>query len=189
MKPWPTSQGFFIYMLKIFALASLAATLFMDSPTPKTVHDFTVTDINGQPVALSKFKGKKLLIVNTASQCGYTPQYADLETLSKQYAEKVVVIGFPSNDFGGQEPGSATEIKSFCQKNYGVTFPIMEKVKVKGSEAHPLFTYLSQKSENGVSDGAAKWNFTKYLISEDGKLIKSFGSSVKPLDKEIVSLL
>ena len=165
------------------------ASFIMEAPTVKTVYDFHVKDIDGQTVVLSKYKGKKLLIVNTASQCGYTPQYAGLEELAKKYDGKLVVIGFPSNDFGGQEPGSATEIKSFCQKNYGVTFPMMEKVKVKGDNAHPLFAYLSKKSENGVADGEPKWNFNKYLISEEGKLIKSFQSGTKPMDKEITELL
>ena len=168
---------------------AVAASFVMTNPETKTVYDFAVKDIDGKPVALSQYKGKKLLIVNTASECGYTPQYADLEKLAKEYAGKVVVIGFPSNDFGGQEPGTATEIKTFCQKNYGVTFPMMEKVIVKGDAAHPLFAYLSHKDQNGVADGAPKWNFTKYLISEDGKLIKSFSSGVKPMDKEITSLL
>jgi len=169
------------------------AAIFMaatpESSTVQSVHDFTVNTIDGKSVKLSEYKGKKLLIVNTASQCGYTPQYADLQKLSETYAGKVVVLGFPSNDFGAQEPGTNDEIKGFCKKNYGVTFQMFQKTPVTGNAASPLFKYLSHKDQNGVVNDAPKWNFCKYLIDENGKVLKFFPSSVNPMDKEITSLL
>ncbi|MES2681228.1 MAG: glutathione peroxidase [Bacteroidota bacterium] len=155
----------------------------------KNVYDFKVNTIDGQQISLSKFKGKKILIVNVASECGYTPQYKNLQALSDQYAGKLVVVGFPANNFGGQEPGSGPEIKAFCTKNYGVTFPMMEKISVSGGDMHPLYKWLSTKADNGVSDEAPKWNFCKYLIDEKGGLIKFFNSKVDPLSTEITSLL
>jgi glutathione peroxidase len=155
----------------------------------KTLYDFTANNIDGKAVPLSIYTGKKVLLVNVASECGYTPQYKDLEALATQYKGKVVVVGFPSNDFGGQEPGTNAEIKAFCTSKFAVTFPMMEKITVIGANAHPLYKWLSAKSENGVSDGAPKWNFNKYLIDENGNLVKHFDSSVKPLSTEITSLL
>jgi glutathione peroxidase len=153
------------------------------------VYDINIQAIDGGKLDLAAYKGKKILIVNTASQCGYTPQYTDLQKLYDQYKEKLVVIGFPANDFGGQEPGSNDEIKSFCQKNHGVTFPLSAKVTVKGEGMHPLFQWLTQKDKNGVMDAQIKWNFTKFLLDEKGQLMKMFPSAVKPMSEEIVSLL
>src|SRR5687768_14811399 len=127
------------------------------SPPLKSIYDFNLRTIDGQEISLSKFKGKKMLIVNVASECGYTPQYKGLQELHEKHGDKVVVIGFPSNDFGGQEPGTETEIKSFCQKNYGVTFQMMEKIKVKGNDRHPLYMWLSNKEENGSCDESPNW--------------------------------
>ena len=167
-----------------------ATDMTMQANNPKkTVYDFKVKTIDGVEISLSKFKGKKILIVNVASECGYTPQYKNLQALSEQYAGKLTVVGFPANNFGGQEPGPGPQIKSFCTKNYGVTFPMMEKISVEGTDVHPLYKWLSTKSENGVSDEAPKWNFSKYLIDENGHLLKFFPSKVDPLSKEITSLI
>jgi glutathione peroxidase len=179
------------------AIGAITALLFTSSATPpiggwfpgKTIYDFEMKTLDGKNISLSKFKGKKMLIVNVASECGYTPQYKGLEELYKKYGNKVTVIGIPSNDFGGQEPGSAEEIQSFCQKNYGVTFPIMEKVSVKGKDMHPLYRWLSSKADNGVTDESPNWNFCKYLIDENGKVIKFFKSKTEPMSEEITSLL
>jgi glutathione peroxidase len=178
----------------LIGLILMATSLFNSPEVPNesealSVHSFTVKTIDGKSVKLREYAGKKLLIVNTASECGYTPQYKDLQELATKYAGKVVVLGFPSNNFGGQEPGSNAEIKSFCTKNYGVTFPMFDKVEVVGDKAAPLFKYLSNKAQNGVVNDAPKWNFCKYLIDENGKVIKFFPSSVKPTSSEITSLL
>jgi glutathione peroxidase len=154
-----------------------------------SIYDFQLKTLEGDSTSLAKYKGKKMLIVNVASECGYTPQYTNLEALYKKYSDKLVVIGFPANNFGAQEPGSATEIRQFCTKNYGVTFPIMAKISVKGDDMHPLYKWLSTKEENGTCNDAPKWNFCKYLIDENGKIIKYFGSKVDPLSEEITSLL
>ncbi len=176
--------------MKTLLLLALGTGLLNLAAAPrKTLYDFTVRSIDGKEVALSQFKGKKVLIVNVASECGYTPQYADLEKLSQKYKGKLVVIGFPSNEFGGQEPGTNQEIKAFCTKNYGVTFPMMEKIVVKGSNAHPLYQWLSKKDQNGVHDGAPSWNFNKYLIDENGNLIQHFGSGTKPLSEELAKAI
>jgi len=153
------------------------------------VYDFKVTSLDGTPLELAKFRGKKMLIVNTASQCGYTPQYSDLEKLYQTYKSKLVIIGFPANNFGGQEPGSNAQIKDFCKKNYGVSFPMSGKVSVKGDDIDPLFSWLTTKSENGVMDAEIKWNFTKFLLDENGKLVAVFPSKVNPMSEEITKLL
>jgi len=155
----------------------------------KSIYDFKLKTLDGEEISLLKFKGKKMLLVNVASKCGYTPQYKNLEQLHKQYGEKVTVVGFPANNFGGQEPGSSKDIQEFCTKNYGVSFQMMEKISVKGSDKHPLYQWLSNKEANGVCDDSPNWNFCKYLIDENGKIIKFFGSRVDPLDQEIVSRL
>lgn len=154
----------------------------------KSFHDFTVEDIYGEPYALSQLKGKKVLVVNTASKCGLTPQYKGLEELFEQYGgENFVIIGFPSNDFAGQEPGSNEEIAEFCQVNYGVTFPMMSKITVKGDEIHPLYKWLTEEAENGVEDSKVAWNFQKYLIDEAGNLVGHVPPRKKPGCKEIVN--
>jgi len=154
-----------------------------------TLYDFKVPALDGSTIDFSKFKGKKILIVNTASECGYTPQYADLQKLYEAHKSNLVIVGFPANNFGGQEPGSNTEIKEFCKKNYGVTFPMAGKVSVKGDDIHPLFKWLTTKSENGVTDAEIKWNFTKFLLDEKGKLIAVFPSKVNPNSEEITKYL
>jgi len=167
--------------------------LFTNDPVqPKpgnNIFQFSVEGLDGETIELSRFKGKKILIVNTASQCGYTGQYKDLESLYRQYKDKLVVIGFPANNFGGQEPGSNTEIRSFCTKNYGVSFPMAAKVSVKGKDIHPLFKWLTEKTENETMDATIRWNFGKFLIDEQGHIIQYFPSSTNPLSKEITDKL
>lgn len=153
------------------------------------VHDIALKTLTGEDIKLSQFKGKKILIVNTASKCGYTSQYEDLQKLHAQYGAKIAVVGMPCNQFMGQEPGDANEIAAFCKKNYGVTFTMLEKADVKGKNQHPLYNWLCNKSENGVADARVGWNFHKFLIDENGKLLADFGSSVNPLDEKIISHL
>ena len=155
----------------------------------KTIYDFKVESLDGQEINFADYKGKKILIVNTASECGFTPQYKDLETLSKDYADKVVVVGFPANNFGGQEPGSNEEIGAFCEKNFGVTFPMAAKVSVKGDDTAPIFNYLTEKELNGVKNTAIMWNFTKFLVDENGHLIDSYISTTKPTSESITKYL
>ncbi len=155
---------------------------------PSSVYEFKLKSIEGKNFDLSKYRGKKLLIVNTASKCGFTPQYAELQKLADKYKGKVVVIGFPANNFGQQEPGLNTEIKTFCEKNYGVTFPLSEKVSVKGDDISPLFQYLTT-APNPDFTGEIKWNFEKFLIDENGKLVHRYRSQVTPLDPKITSQL
>jgi glutathione peroxidase len=157
--------------------------------TEKSFYDYKVKDINGADVDLSQFKGKKLLLVNVASKCGYTPQYADLQKLHEKYGDKVTIIGFPANNFGGQEPGTNEDIKEFCSQKYGVSFPLMDKISVKGADKHPLYRWLSDKSLNGWNDKEPSWNFCKYFINEKGELVQFFPSSVKPMDDQIISLI
>jgi glutathione peroxidase len=167
---------------------SSTITIKTESMQANSIYDFKVEALNGGEINLADFKGKKILLVNTASKCGYTPQYAELEELHKLHANKIVVIGFPANNFGGQEPGSNEEIHSFCQKNYGVNFLMAAKVSVKGSDIHPLFSWLNEQ-ENPDFTGDIRWNFEKYLIDENGKLINRFRSGTSPMDKKILSLL
>ena len=158
-------------------------SLFFNPPA-KSVYDFTIKTIDGKEVKLSKFKGKKLLIVNTASKCGYTPQYKELEALHKQYGKNVVLIGFPAGNFGGQELATNTEIQDFCEKNFGVTFLLSEKVSVKGTDINPLFQYLTTQ-DNPDFKGDINWNFEKFLINEKGQLVHRFRSKTTPLSAEI----
>ncbi len=168
----------------IFSLFVLISTL----ATAQTIYDFKVTDIDGKEYDLASLKGKKVMIVNTASKCGFTPQYEELEKLYQTYKDQnFVIVGFPSNDFMSQEPGSNAEIKEFCQKNYGVNFPMMSKIDVKGKEMHPLYKFLTEKSQNGYSDNSVKWNFQKYLINEEGKLVQVIAPGTKPMSEEIIS--
>lgn len=163
--------------------------MFIAPPT-KTVHDFTVKDIDGKDVSLSKYKGKTLLIVNVASMCGNTPQYKDIEALYKKYQSKgLVVLGFPANNFLGQEPGSNADIKAFCTREYAVTFPMFSKISVKGKDIAPLYSYLTQKSENGVLDAKVTWNFQKFLVDKNGKVVSSVAPGTSVTDKEVVSAI
>ena len=155
---------------------------------PASVYEFSLKNIDGQNFSLAQYKGKKVLIVNTASKCGYTPQYAQLQKLADMYKDKVVVVGFPANNFASQEPGANADIKTFCQKNYGVTFPLSEKVSVKGDDMAPIFKYLTE-APNPDFTGEIKWNFEKFLIDENGKLIRRYRSQTTPLDPAITSAL
>jgi glutathione peroxidase len=160
----------------------------MEVSGQKTFHDFTVLDIKGEEFDLAQFKGKKVLVVNTASKCGLTPQYSDLEKLYKEYGDNdFVIIGFPSNDFAGQEPGTNDEIAAFCQTRYGVTFPMMSKITVKGDDQHPVYRWLTRSEENGVEDSKVAWNFQKFMIDEEGKLVGHVPPRKKPTCKQIVS--
>ena len=146
-----------------------------------TVYDFDAQSINGKPVALKQFAGKVLLIVNTASACGFTPQFGGLEELHKTYADQgLVMLGFPSNQFGAQDPGSNEEIASFCQRNYGVSFPMMAKIDVNGAQAAPLYQWLSQEAPGLLGSKAIKWNFTKFLVGRDGQVIRRYAPMDTP---------
>lgn len=166
------------------ATAETAATI-----TSKSIYDFKVEGLEGGTIDFSAFKGKKILIVNTASKCGYTPQYEGLQKLYDTYKDKLVIVGFPANNFGGQEPGTNSEIKEFCKKNYGVSFPMAAKVSVKGDDTAPIFKWLCNKAENGVLDAEIKWNFGKFLLDEKGNLIQYFPSKVEPMSEEITGKL
>jgi len=155
----------------------------------KTIYDFKMKDINGDEIDFSQFQGKKLLLVNVASRCGYTPQYEDLQKLHEQYGDQVTILGFPANNFGGQEPGTNEQIKEFCSSKFGVTFTMMDKISVKGADKHPLYRWLSDKDLNGWNDKEPSWNFCKYFINEKGELVKFFPSSVKPMDNQILELI
>ena len=162
------------------------AMLFVTAPT--SVYDFKLKSLEGSDFSLAKYKGKKVLIVNTASKCGYTPQYADLQKLSELYKDKLVVVGFPANNFGGQEPGNAQDIRTFCTQKFGITFPMTEKSSVKGDDISPLFKYLTEAS-NPDFTGEIKWNFEKFLVDENGNLIHRFRSAVTPMDPQITKYL
>ena len=158
-------------------------------PVPASIYDFKVAALTGGTIDFAKYKGKKILVVNTASQCGNTPQYADLEAMYKKYQGKLVIIGFPANDFGAQEPGSNKEISEFCQKNYSVTFPMASKITVKGDEMAPIYHWLTEKKYNNLKDSEVKWNFQKYLIDEYGKLVAVFDPRTKPMSPEIIAAI
>jgi glutathione peroxidase len=193
-------------MLKLlavgFALLSCAgpnydkpnATITNNTPSlnmekAASIHSFTVEALDGGKINFADFKGKKILIVNTASECGYTSQYEDLQALYTKYSDKLVVVGFPANNFGGQEPGSNTEIAGFCKKNYGVTFPMAAKISVKGDDCAPIYQWLTSKEKNGVLDATIKWNFNKFLLNENGEIIAKFDSGTSPMSEDITSKL
>lgn len=155
----------------------------------ESIYNIKINSLNGKPIVLSTFKGKHLLFVNVASKCGFTPQYKDLQKLSDNYKDKLVVIGVPCNQFGSQEPGNANDIETFCEVNYGVTFLMSEKIDVKGSNKHPLYKWLTQKSKNGISNSTVKWNFQKYLVNSEGKLINYYFSSTSPTSNKITKHL
>ena len=183
------------FILSILSLISLAcsnqkqAEINPQNTEPMgSIHDFTVQDIDENDFDLQQLKGKKVLIVNTASKCGFTPQYEQLEEIYQDYKnDNFTIIGFPANNFMSQEPGSNEDIKEFCSLNYGVTFPMMSKISVDGNDIHPLYQYLTNKSENGVVDSEVKWNFQKYLINEEGQIEHVFFSKTLPNDPEIIS--
>jgi glutathione peroxidase len=156
----------------------------------QSFYDLEAVTIDGEVLKFETLKGKKVMIVNVASKCGYTPQYEDLEKLWQNYKDKnFVIIGFPANDFMKQEPGTNEEIKSFCSINYGVSFPMMSKISVIGGDMHPVYQWLTDKVKNGVSDSKVKWNFQKYLIDENGRLLGYFEPGVKPLDPKIIEMI
>lgn len=165
------------------------AAITAPAPVAKSIYDFKVDALDGGTIDFSAFKGKKILIVNTASKCGYTKQYEGLEKLYEQHKDKLVIVGFPANNFGAQEPGTNTEIQEFCKKNYGVSFPMAAKISVKGDDTAPIYKWLCSKAENGVLDAEIKWNFNKFLLDENGNLMYYFPSNVEPLSNDLVSKL
>ena len=168
---------------------SVENNITVSNDSTKNIYGFKITSLDGKTIDFSSFKGKKILIVNTASECGYTPQYKELEELYEKYQAKLVIVGFPANNFGGQEPGTNTEIQSFCQKNYGVTFPMAAKISVKGADIAPIYDWLTHKSKNGVLDAEIKWNFNKFLLDENGRMIAYFPSGTTPMSNDITSKL
>ncbi len=171
----------------IILLSFLLLSIIMIQAQSNSIHQFKVTDINGEIFDMSSLKGKKVLVVNTASKCGLTPQYEQLQELYEKYKDaEFTVVGFPANDFMNQEPGSIEEIKEFCTKNYGVTFQMMDKVSTKGKDQSPIYQWLTQKSKNGVKDSEVSWNFQKYMIDEDGKLVDFVSPKESPLSEKIV---
>jgi glutathione peroxidase len=171
------------HLILIFSLMVLPAVAMAQSG----FYDFKVKTLEGSDFSFASLKGKKVMIVNTASRCGFTPQYRNLEELYEQSGGKLMIIGFPANNFANQEPGSASEIREFCTKNYGVTFPMMEKISVKGGDMHPLYQWLTSKNKNGVMDSQVKWNFQKYLIDENGKLVDVIYSMEKPGSDKVIA--
>lgn len=178
----------------LFSCNNQAQTIKTNSSTKPTVmtkqsiHQFKVKDLSGNEFDFASLKGKKILVVNTASECGLTPQYKDLEAIYETYKDKnFVIVGFPANNFGAQEPGTNKEIAVFCQRNYGVTFPMMEKISVKGEDMHAIYQFLTEKIKNGLQDSEVTWNFQKYLINENGELEKVISPKIVPTDPEIVN--
>ncbi len=169
-------------LLSVFMLLTLAAFV----APPKNFFSFKAKDIIGQDISLSQYKGKVILVVNLATQCAFTPQYRDLQALYEQYGEHgFVILGFPSNSFGGQEAGTNEEIKQFCTQKFAITFPMFSKISVTGDDIHPIYKFLTQKSENGKINAPVEWNFQKFLIDRDGNLVKSYKSKVKPFNKDL----
>src|SRR5579863_5395303 len=175
-------------MKRILVLLALVGTSLMAAE--KTVYDFTLNSIDGQSAPLSAYKGKVVLLVNVASRCGYTPQYTALESIYEKYKDKgFVIVGIPANNFGGQEPGTNAEIKTFCSTKYNVTFPMMSKVSVKGDDTTPLYQYLTDKSANPSTGGDIQWNFTKFVIGRDGQIVARFEPKVTPDSSEVTSAI
>lgn len=175
-------------MKHLFFILFSAITMSLSAQSTD-LYSYSFSDIDGNEVAMSQFKGKKILLVNVASKCGYTPQYEDLQNLHKQYGEKVTIIGFPCNQFMHQEPEDESGIKEFCQKNFGVEFLMASKMDVKGDDQHPIYKWLTSKELNGVEDSKVAWNFQKYLIDENGHYLEKFEPGVKPLDPELTGKL
>lgn len=177
--------------LGVVGLVTMSLQTKIENPMPanESLYDISIKSLDGKDINLADYKGKKILFVNVASECGFTPQYAGLQKLHEEYGDKVTIIGVPCNQFGGQEPGTHDEIAAFCERNYGVTFLITEKVDVKGENQHPLYAWLTQKDKNGVLDSEVKWNFQKYLISETGELLEMFSTRVKPMDDKVINAI
>jgi glutathione peroxidase len=175
-------------MIRNILIAGLLIIVMGTANAQTTFYDFTVKDINGKDYPLSQLKGKKVLVVNTASKCGHTPQYEGLQELYEKYGtDDFMIIGFPANNFLKQEPGSNEEIASFCSINYGVTFPMMSKISVKGDDQHSLYKWLTSKSDNGLEDSKVSWNFQKYMIDEEGQLVGHFSPKTKPGNEKLVN--
>ncbi len=174
--------------IKFFSVLLMAFLHYQAINAQKSIYDYTVKTLEGEDFSMASLKGKKIMIVNTASKCGFTPQYESLQELYETYGgDHFEIIGFPANNFMKQEPGSNTEIREFCTQNYGVTFPMMAKISVKGEDMTPIYQWLTQKSLNGVEDSKVKWNFQKYLIDEQGHLVKVIPTKTKPDDEEIIN--
>lgn len=173
-------------LLTLIILSVIPLTLFSQQ---EEFYSFKVKTLEGNDFDLASLKGKKVMVVNTASKCGYTPQYKDLQELYEQYYHKLVIIGFPANNFGNQEPRTAPEIRQFCTENFNVTFPMMEKISVRGRDIHPLYQWLTSKEKNGVLDSDIKWNFQKYLIDEEGNLVDVLYSKEKPGSEKVIKWL
>lgn len=176
-------------MKKVSSFLILSMALSLSALPQTSFYDFKVKTIDGGEFDFSTLKGKKVMIVNTASNCGFTPQYKDLEALYTMYSDQLVILGFPANNFAGQEPGSNEEIKKFCSEKYGVTFPMMSKVSVRGKDIDPLYKWLTSKELNGFKDSQVTWNFQKYLINEDGKLVDILPPKDKPDSEKVISWL
>ncbi len=172
-------------VFSIFIKTLLITNQSVTMQAKKSFYDITINSLQGKPINLASFTGKKILIVNVASKCGFTPQYKDLQRLQDQYQDQLAVVGVPCNQFGNQEPGSSNEIQEFCEMNYGVSFLITEKINVKGKDQHPLYNWLTKKEENGRKNSSVKWNFQKYLIDEKGKLIDYYYSTTSPTSSKI----
>ncbi|MDC3132717.1 glutathione peroxidase [Flavobacteriaceae bacterium] len=169
-------------------MSSVIASAQFKNQMSNSIYQFKVSDLYGDNFDFNSLKGKKIMIVNTASKCGKTPQYKKLQAVYEKYKDAgFIIVGFPANNFLGQEPGTNEEIAEFCEKNYGVTFPMMGKISVKGSDRHPIYKFLTEATENGVMDSKVSWNFQKYLIDENGKLAKMFSPSTQPDDEEIIA--
>jgi glutathione peroxidase len=168
-----------LFLLMFFSMTGFSQT--------SGFYDFKVKTLEGKEFDFASLKGKKVMVVNTASKCGFTPQYKDLEEVYEKYRDNFVIIGFPANNFASQEPGTAAEIRKFCTENYGVTFPLMEKISVKGKDMAPIYQWLTSKAKNGVMDSEVKWNFQKYLIDENGKLVDVIYSKDKPTSDKVVA--
>ena len=151
-----------------------------------SIHHFKVENIEGEEIDFAQFKGKKIIVVNVASECGYTPQYQQLQELYATFKNKLVIVGFPANDFGGQEPGSNAQIQQFCTSVYGVNFPMAAKISIKGPKPHPIYQWLTQKKLNGQIDAEVQWNFCKFLLDENGQLIQYLPSAISPLDEQVL---
>lgn len=180
MNYFKSISSLILFSLLINACAQTETTMNIKFP-----YDIAINDINGNSINMEDFKGKLILFVNVASKCGFTPQYKELQELHTSHKDKLIVIGLPCNQFGGQEPGTSDEIKAFCSKNYGVEFLITEKIEVKGKGQHPLYTWLTNKEKNGVKNSSVKWNFQKYLIDKEGKLVDFYYSTTSPLSEKI----
>lgn len=178
--------------LAVFTLAFTkrnSSPKFAPGTIPASFHGFSIAGLDGDTIHMKSFEGKYVLCVNVASRCGFTPQYKSLQKLYEQYHDKLVIIGFPCNKFLNQEPGTAEDIASFCEKNYGVTFPLSEKIDVKGTDQHPIYAWLTNKEYNGVDNASVSWNFNKFLISPEGKWLAHFPSKADPLGEEITAYL